>query len=99
MPGFGGHPTDANPLSDRDIVVLGNYVLTHYGSADTTITEQQVAEVRRGGPSSPLLALARAGMAAAAVVVLLGIAFLIFRRRSLSLGGNRGQRLSGRASS
>jgi mono/diheme cytochrome c family protein len=84
MPGFGGHATDANPLSDRDIVVLGNYVLAHYGSADTTITEQQVAEERRGGPSSPLLALARGGMAAAAVVVFLGIVFLIVRRRKSS---------------
>jgi fructose 5-dehydrogenase cytochrome subunit len=81
MPGFGGHATDANPLSDRDIVVLGNYVLAHYGSADTAITEQQVAEERRGGPSSPLLALARGGIAAAAIVVFLGVAFLIFRRR------------------
>jgi hypothetical protein len=84
MPGFGGHTTDANALSDRDIVVLGNYVLTHYGSADTTITEQQVAEARRGGPSSPLLALARGGMAAAAVVVFLGVGFLIVRRRKHS---------------
>jgi fructose 5-dehydrogenase cytochrome subunit len=81
MPGFGGHATDANPLSDRNIVVLGNYVLTHYGSADTTITEQQVAEERRGGPSSALLTLARAGMAAAAVVLCAGIVFLILRRR------------------
>jgi mono/diheme cytochrome c family protein len=81
MPGFGGHATDANPLSDRDIVVLGNYVLAHYGSADTAVTEQQVAEERRGGPSSPLLALARGGIAAAAIVVFLGVAFLIFRRR------------------
>jgi mono/diheme cytochrome c family protein len=80
MPGFGGHPTDANPLGDRDIAALGNYVLAHYGSAGTTITEPQVAEERRGGPSSPLLTLARAGMAAAAVVCL-GIAFLMFRRR------------------
>jgi fructose 5-dehydrogenase cytochrome subunit len=87
MPGFGGHATDANPLSDRDIVVLGNYVLTHYGAADTTLTEPQVAEERRGGPSSPLLALARAGMAAAAVVVFLGIAFLIIRRRKSPNGG------------
>jgi mono/diheme cytochrome c family protein len=84
MPGFGGRPTDANALSDRDIVALGNYVLTHYGSADTTITEQQIAETRRGGPSSPLLALARGGMAAAAVVVFLGITFLIVRRRKVS---------------
>jgi fructose 5-dehydrogenase cytochrome subunit len=81
MPGFGGHATDANPLSDRDIVVLGNYVLAHYGSADTAITELQVAEERRGGPSSPLLALARGGIAATAIVVFLGVAFLIFRRR------------------
>ena len=81
MPGFGGHVTDANPLSDRNIVALGNYVLTRYGAADTTITEQQVAEERGGGPSSPLLALIRGAMAAAAAVVFLGIALLIFRRR------------------
>ena len=84
MPGFGGRPTDANALSDRNIVALGNYVLTHYGSADTTITEQQVAEARRGGPSSPLLALARGSMAAAAVVVFLSVAFFIVRRRRVS---------------
>jgi mono/diheme cytochrome c family protein len=81
MPGFGGHPTDANPLSDRAIVALGNYVLAHYGSASTTITEAEVAEVRRGGPGSPLVALAQAGIAAAVVVVLLGIAFVIRKRR------------------
>jgi mono/diheme cytochrome c family protein len=85
MPGFGGRTTDANPLNDRDIAVLGNYVLAHYGSGDTTITVQQVAEGRRGGPSSPLLALARGGIAAAvAVVVFLGIALLIVRRRKVS---------------
>jgi mono/diheme cytochrome c family protein len=84
MPGFGGHASDANPLGDRDIVTLGNYVLTQFGHGDTAITEQQVAEIRRGGPSSPLLGLVRGGMAGAAVVVLLGIAFLIFRRRTRS---------------
>jgi mono/diheme cytochrome c family protein len=84
MPGFGGQPTDANQLSDRDVAVLGTYVLTHYGPGDTTITEQQVNEVRRGGPSSPLLPLARGGLAAAMVVVILGIAFPIFRRRKAS---------------
>jgi mono/diheme cytochrome c family protein len=89
MPGFGGQATDANPLSDRDIAVLGTYVLTQYGPGDTTITEQQVAEARRGGPSSNLLALARGGLAAAAVVVILGAAFLVYRRRktSVSSGG------------
>jgi mono/diheme cytochrome c family protein len=93
MPGFGGRTTDTNALRDRDIAALGNYVLTHYGAADSTITEQQVAEARRGGPSSPLLALARGGMAAAAVVVFLGIVLLIFRRRKNSVSFQRGQRV------
>lgn len=83
MPGFGGHPTDANGLNDRNIAAIGNYVLTHYGSIDTPITEQQIAEVRQGGPSSPLLALARGGTATAAVVFF-GIAVLIVRRRKVS---------------
>ncbi|MCK1595007.1 cytochrome c [Bradyrhizobium sp. 164] len=82
MPGFGGRTTDINALSDRDIAALGNYVLTHYGAADTAVTEQQVAEARRGGPSSPLLMVARGGMAAAAVIVFLGVALLAFRRRN-----------------
>jgi mono/diheme cytochrome c family protein len=81
MPGFGGHPTDSNQLSNRDIAVLGSYVLTHYGAGNVTIGEQQVAEARRGGPSSLLLPLARCGLAAGAVVIVLGIAFLVFRRR------------------
>ena len=84
MPGFGGQPTDANQLSDRDIAVLGTYVLTHYGPGDTTISEQQVGEVRRGGPASSLLFLARGGLAGATAVVILGIAFLVFRRRKTS---------------
>jgi fructose 5-dehydrogenase cytochrome subunit len=84
MPGFGGHRTDSNQLSDRDIAVLGAYLLTQYGAGDTSITEQQVSEARRGGPSSLLLPLARGGLAAAAVVIVLGIAFFIFRRRKLA---------------
>jgi fructose 5-dehydrogenase cytochrome subunit len=83
MPGFGGHPTDSNQLGDRNIAVLATYVLTNYGAGDTTITEQQVSEVRHGGPSSPLLPLARGGLAAAAVVVL-GLAFLLFRSRKVA---------------
>jgi mono/diheme cytochrome c family protein len=83
MPGFGGHPTDANPLSDRNIAKLGNYVLTRYGAATTTITDAEVAEVRRGGPSSPLLMLARGGVAAG-VIVLLGLVFFVLKRRKTS---------------
>jgi fructose 5-dehydrogenase cytochrome subunit len=81
MPGFGGHPSDANPLSDRDIAALGTYVLAHYGPDGATISEQQVGEIRRGGPTSSLLLLARGGLGAAGLVVILGTAFLAFRRR------------------
>jgi mono/diheme cytochrome c family protein len=80
MPGFGGHPTDANPLSDRNIAKIGNYVLARYGSATTTITEAEVAEIRQGGPTSPLLQLARVGVAAA-IIVFLGIVFFGLKRR------------------
>jgi hypothetical protein len=84
MPGFGGHPTDATKLGDRDIAVLASYVLTHYGPGDATVTEQEVSEVRRGGPSSDLLVLARGGLAAAAVFVILLAAFLFVRRERQS---------------
>jgi len=84
MPGFGGHPTDASQLNDRDIAVLGSYVLAHYGPGDTTINEQQVGEIRRGGPTSSLLLLARGGLGAAGIVVILAVAFLGFRRRKTS---------------
>jgi mono/diheme cytochrome c family protein len=79
MPGFGGRRSDASQLSDRDIATLGTYVLTHYGPGDTTITEKDVNEVRRGGPPSYLLLLVRGGIAAGVVVVILAAAFLVFR--------------------
>jgi mono/diheme cytochrome c family protein len=85
MPGFGGHPSDSSQLSDRDIAVLGTYVFTHYGSGDaTSITEREVSEARRGGPSSLLLPLARWGIAAATIAIILATVFLVYRRRRLS---------------
>jgi mono/diheme cytochrome c family protein len=85
MPGFGGHPGDSTQLSDRDIAVLGTYVLAHYGPGDASITERDVSETRRGGPSSPLLALVRWGLAAA-VVIILGIVFLLVRKFQRQVG-------------
>jgi mono/diheme cytochrome c family protein len=89
MPGFGGRPTDANQLSDHDIAMIANYVLAHYGSADTTASEQDVNEIRRGGPSSSLLLLARAGLGAA-VIIVLGAAFIIYGSKR-KLRFSRGQ--------
>jgi mono/diheme cytochrome c family protein len=79
MPGFAGRPNDLAALSDHDIVLLGNYLLEHYGRPGIVVTAQQVAEVRRGGPSSSLVSLARAGVAAAAMALVLIVLFAVRR--------------------
>jgi mono/diheme cytochrome c family protein len=75
MPGFGGKPEDLNALSDLQIARLGNFLLDHFGRQHVVITEQQVAQVRRGGPSSSILLLARAGIAGGVIVLLLALWF------------------------
>ena len=79
MPGFAGGPNDLAALSDHDIVLLGNYLLARYGRPGIVVTAQQVAEVRRGGPTSSLVALARIGVAAAAIALVLIVLFVVFR--------------------
>jgi fructose 5-dehydrogenase cytochrome subunit len=74
-----GGPNDLAALSDHDIVLLGNYLLEHYGRPGVAVTAQQVAEVRRGGPSSSLVTLARAGVAVAAIALILIVLFMVFR--------------------
>jgi mono/diheme cytochrome c family protein len=81
MPGFAGGPHDLAALSDREIVLLSNYLLQRYGRPEIVVTAEQVAEVRRGGPSSSLVSLARAGIGAAVVAVVLILIFLIVRTR------------------
>lgn len=79
MPGFAGGPNDLAALSDSEIVLLGNYLLEHYGRPGVAVTARQVAEVRRGGPSSSLVTLARAGVVAA-IALVLSILFVVVRR-------------------
>jgi fructose 5-dehydrogenase cytochrome subunit len=79
MPGFSGGPNDLAALSDREIALLGNYLLEHYGRPGVIVTAEQVAEVRRGGPSSSLITWARAGIAAAVVIVALIVIFVLVR--------------------
>lgn len=79
MPGFAGGANDLAALTDHEIVLLGNYLLQHYGRPDVFITTEQVAEVRRGGPSSSLITIARMGVAAV-VIALLWVLSVIFVR-------------------
>ncbi|MGF6572982.1 mono/diheme cytochrome c family protein [Paraburkholderia sp. GAS333] len=74
MPAFG------HLLSDQQIATLGNYLLKQYGNPDASVTVQQVTTLRKGGEASPLIMIARIGMALAALIVL-GIVVLLIRRR------------------
>jgi mono/diheme cytochrome c family protein len=83
MPGFGGKAHDINALNDGQVATLANYVIDHYGRAGAPVTSADVAEIRAGGPTSPLLLLVRIGIAVGSVVGLLVIALLlvVWRRR------------------
>ncbi|QTD92183.1 cytochrome c [Burkholderia anthina] len=79
MPSF-GEDSYVQPLKDDQIAAIANYVLAQYGNADVTVTPDDVAVVRSGGPV-PLLVRARPLMLAAPVVIVLLIVFGIMIRR------------------
>jgi len=81
MPGFGGSPRDANPLSDHEIALLATYVRRQYGGTLPAVTDRDVATVRQGGPSSPLILMARLGIGLGAAVMALLATILLWRRR------------------
>jgi mono/diheme cytochrome c family protein len=80
MPGFGGKAQDINALNDAQVATLANYVIDHYGRVSTPVTSADVAEIRAGGPTSPLLSLARIGIGVA-IFGGLAIVLLLFVRR------------------
>jgi mono/diheme cytochrome c family protein len=80
MPGFGGRPTDANQLSNHDIALIATYVRSQYGVGGLAVTDKDVAIVRQGGPSSPLVLIARIGLGLGAVAAAIVI-FIVFRRQ------------------
>jgi mono/diheme cytochrome c family protein len=81
MPGFGGKAHDINALNDAQIAALANYVIEHYGRVTTPVTSADVAEIRAGGPTSPLLLVARIGIGVAIFGVLVVVLLLIVLRR------------------
>ena len=85
MPGFAGGPHDLAALSDQEVVLLGNYLLERYGHPGISVTAKQVAEVRRGGPSSSLVTLARLGVASAVGAAALIVALIVMRARKRNI--------------
>ncbi|CAI1808959.1 c-type cytochrome [Serratia ficaria] len=82
MPNFGPQ-SYVNPLSDKQIAAVSNYVLQHYGNPAVKVSEADVAELRNGGPV-PLLARLQPYMApgiGAAAVLLLALIWLCGRKR------------------
>jgi mono/diheme cytochrome c family protein len=80
MPGFGGARTDSNQLSNHDIALIATYVRAQYGAGGQAVTDKDVATVRQGGPSSPLVLIARIGLCLGAVAAATLI-ILLFKRR------------------
>ncbi|MDZ7280010.1 cytochrome c [Pantoea eucrina] len=81
MPPFGAQPNAINPLDDQQIATLSNWILQRYGNADVTVSPEQVAEIRRGGPASPLVMMAQAGTGIGALLVVVLIIIGWRRRR------------------
>lgn len=78
MPSFGDR------MDDAQVATLVNYLFATFGDAGVQTTPQRVGELRQGGAVSPLILLARIGIAAGAVFLLLlaWVAWLVRRRRT-----------------
>jgi mono/diheme cytochrome c family protein len=80
MPGF------AAELSDRDVAELTNHVVQEFGNNPVRIDAARVRALRARGAASPLLVLARVGMACAAVLLLVLALLWVRRRRRIARG-------------
>ncbi len=86
MPGFGPDAFYTDRLTDQEIADVSNYVLTHYGNPETTVTAADVARVREGGPKAPLAVLAQysvPGLIILGLLIILALFRFKARRRRL----------------
>ncbi|MBH2760601.1 cytochrome c [Serratia ureilytica] len=81
MPPFGAQPNALNHLDDHQVATLSSWIMQRYGKAEVTVLPQQVAEIRRGGPSSPLVMLAQAGVGAGTLAAIALLVWLMVRRK------------------
>lgn len=73
-------PAFRKVLSDQQIATLATYLTATYGNPAVKLTPAQVATLRAGGAGSGLVTLARAGMAAGVIALLL-LCFWMAKRR------------------
>ena len=67
-------PAFANQLSDTQLATLGNWLLQHYGRPQAAISVAQVARSRTTATSASLVWMARAGLGAVVLLVMIAIA-------------------------
>jgi mono/diheme cytochrome c family protein len=75
-----------NPLTDKQIALIANYVLKQYGNPDVQVSEAYVAQARKGGEQPALARLQPYILPAIAVAVVLllliaGAVLMVRRRR------------------
>ncbi|KMK19745.1 cytochrome C [Pluralibacter gergoviae] len=70
----------ASTLTDSQIAAVTNYVMQDIGSSQVQISEARVKTLRNGGEASPLMLMARIGMAVGAAVFVL-LAIYLWRRK------------------
>lgn len=82
MPAF-GEGSYVGELTDKQIADIANFVLQKYGNARVTVTPQDVAQIRAGGPK-PFIAQVQPfiipGMGVGGIIVLALIIWLLRRR-------------------
>lgn len=71
----------AGELNDHQIAAVTHYVMHDIGHRQVDISEDRVKSLRAGGDASPLMLISRVGMAAAGIVVVLGLLWLRLRRK------------------
>lgn len=72
----------ADELNDHQVASVTNYVMQNIGHSKVQITEDRVKSLRAGGDASPLMLVSRIGMAAAGIIVVLGLIWLRCRRKA-----------------
>ncbi|GBR22476.1 c-type cytochrome [Gluconobacter japonicus] len=91
MPAFGPDSL-VQPLTDEQIATIADYVLSHFGNAQATVSADAVKQVRAGGKQVPLAKLASPGAMLllgtggilGAILVVGGLWWLISRRKKRS---------------
>ncbi|MGO4408955.1 MULTISPECIES: c-type cytochrome [unclassified Brevundimonas] len=81
MPAFG------RDLSDIQVATLVNYLTEQWGNPQSQVTAKQVATLRAGGPTSPLVFMVQASMLLVLVLIVAGLVGLWLRRKPLRRPG------------